>query len=189
MIRRPPRSTLFPYTTLFRSRFQRRPSPLAKRKPNSASPTSADIRHRVTGEQEFRPLPFGRPPSRTHDHPVELATADDAFLHILVVIDAPQQQMKRRVIKKPAAAAAVARPEARHADQPLDVSLLHRGDEHSRRLGEKPRRLEDGFWPGRNAERLGDNIDSGQRALHRGHLERVAGYFFELGVVNRNSSG
>jgi hypothetical protein len=48
----------------------------------------------------------------THDHPVELAPADDAFLHVLVVIDAPQQQMKRRAIKKPAAAAAVARPEA-----------------------------------------------------------------------------
>src|SRR6266487_5905982 len=31
----------------------------------------------------------------THDHPVELAVADDAFLHVLVVIDAPQQQMKR----------------------------------------------------------------------------------------------
>jgi hypothetical protein len=48
----------------------------------------------------------------THDHPVELARADDAFLHVLVVIDAPQQQMKRRAIKKPAADAAVARPEA-----------------------------------------------------------------------------
>jgi hypothetical protein len=57
----------------------------------------------------------------------ELAPADDAFLRVLVVIDAPQQQMKRRVIKKPAAAATIARPEARHADQPLDVSLLHRG--------------------------------------------------------------
>jgi Tripartite tricarboxylate transporter family receptor len=30
---------------------------------------------------------------------------------------------------------------------------------------------------------------SGQRALHCGHLERVVGHFFELGVVNRNSSG
>jgi hypothetical protein len=29
---------------------------------------------------------------------------------------------------------------------------------------------------------------SGQRALNRGHLERVAGHFFELGVGNRNSS-
>ena len=86
--------------------------------------------------------------------------------------------MKRGVIKKPAAAAAVACSEARYADQPLDLSLLHRGDEHSRRFGEKPPRLEDDLGPGRNAERLGDNIDSGQRTLHRGHLERVAGHFF-----------
>src|SRR3954466_15469209 len=61
----------------------------------------------------------------THDHPVELAPADDAFLQVLVVIDAPQQQMKRRATKEPAAAEAVACPEARQADQPLDVSLLH----------------------------------------------------------------
>ena len=26
----------------------------------------------------------------THDHPVELAPADDALLHVLVVVDAPQ---------------------------------------------------------------------------------------------------
>ena len=38
---------------------------------------------------------------RTHDHPVELAPADDAFLHVLVVINAPQEQMKRQVIKTP----------------------------------------------------------------------------------------
>jgi hypothetical protein len=30
-----------------------------------------------------------------------LASADDAFLHVLVVIDAPQQQMERRNIKNP----------------------------------------------------------------------------------------
>src|SRR5260370_33049388 len=96
--------------------------------------------------------------------------------------------MKRRVIQKPAAAAAIARPEARHADQPLDLTLLHRGDEHSRRFGEKPRRLKDDFGPGRNAERLGDKIDPGQLGLARGHLERVAGHFFELWVVNRTSS-
>jgi len=34
----------------------------------------------------------------THDHPVDVASADDAFLHVLVVIDAPQQQMERRNI-------------------------------------------------------------------------------------------
>jgi hypothetical protein len=59
----------------------------------------------------------------THDHPVELAAADDAFLHVLVVIDAPRQQMKCGVKEKPAAAAAVARPKARHGDQLLDLSL------------------------------------------------------------------
>src|SRR5206468_6216660 len=85
--------------------------------------------------------------------------------------------------------AAVARSEARHADQPLDLSLLHCGDEPSRRFGEKSRRLEDGFESGRNAERLDDDISSGQRVLHRGEPERVAGHFFQLGVVKTNSSG
>src|SRR5262250_2754622 len=56
----------------------------------------------------------------THDPPVELAPADYSFLRVLVVIDASHQQMKPQVIKKPAMAAAFARPEACHADQPLD---------------------------------------------------------------------
>jgi hypothetical protein len=66
------------------------------------------------------------------------------------------------------------------ADQSIDSSLLHRGDEHLGRLREKPRRLEDDFGPGRNAKRLGDGIDAGQRAFHRSHLERVADHFFEF---------
>ena len=37
----------------------------------------------------------------------------------------------------------------------------------------KPRRLEDDFGAGGNAERLDDEINSSQRALHRGHFERV----------------
>src|SRR5262245_33510077 len=111
------------------------------------------------------------------------------FLHVLVIIEAPQQQMKRHAVKKPAVAAAVARPEPRHADQPLDLSLLHCGDEHPRRFGKESRRLEDDFWPDRNAERLDDDIDSSQRTLHRGHLEGVAGQFFQLGMVDTNSSG
>ena len=96
--------------------------------------------------------------------------------------------MKRQGINKPAAAAAVACSEACHADQPFDVSLLHGGDKHSCRFGEKPRRLEDDFGPGRNAERLDDDTDSAQRARHCGRLERVAGHFFQFWVVNRNSS-
>ena len=50
--------------------------------------------------------------------------------------------MDSRVLKKAATAVAVARPEARYADQSLDSSLLHRGDEHLGRFREKPRRLE-----------------------------------------------
>src|SRR5260370_7071174 len=105
--------------------------------------------------------------SRTHDYPVELGPADDAFLHVLVVINAPQQQMKRHAIKKPAAVAAVARPEARHADQPLDLSLLHRGDQHARRFGENQRRLKDDLGTARNADRPGDTAPSTHRALPR----------------------
>jgi len=97
--------------------------------------------------------------------------------------------MESHVIEKPATAATVARPEARYADQSLDPCLLHRGDEHSGRLREKPRRLKDDFGPGRNAKRLGDNIDAGQGAFHRSHLERIADHFFEFGVIEGYSSG
>src|SRR5262249_54219879 len=55
----------------------------------------------------------------THDHPLELAPADDASRHVFVVKAAPKEQMNRRKKKNPAVAAAVARPEAGHADQPL----------------------------------------------------------------------
>src|ERR1039458_3812690 len=48
MIRRPPRSTLFPYTTLFRSP-SRSNGPLSNRRPSSPSESS----HRMSG-------PFGR---------------------------------------------------------------------------------------------------------------------------------
>src|SRR5437773_4855001 len=89
--------------------------------------------------------------------------------------------MKRYAVQKPAVAAAVAGPEARHADQPPDLSLLHRGDEHSRRFGEKPRRLEDDFGPAQNPGHLGAATASGQPALHLGILDPVPGHFFELG--------
>jgi hypothetical protein len=37
----------------------------------------------------------------THDHPVDLAPADDALLHILVVIDAPQSALERDFLLAP----------------------------------------------------------------------------------------
>src|SRR5262249_57424479 len=45
-----------------------------------------------------RPRPIGQDHG-TRDHPVELAIADNSFLHVLVVIDASQQQTKRHVEK------------------------------------------------------------------------------------------
>src|SRR2546430_12028839 len=42
MIRRPPRSTLFPYTTLFRSQSQRGPDGAAARGPSGGGPRKAD---------------------------------------------------------------------------------------------------------------------------------------------------
>jgi hypothetical protein len=51
----------FLYTGLPSDAFRRSPRPLPRRTPNGASPTSADIRRRVTRKQEFRPLPLGRP--------------------------------------------------------------------------------------------------------------------------------
>src|SRR2546422_3609989 len=46
MIRRPPRSTLFPYTTLFRSTRIRSPTPRAGRAARRAHPAAARIRSR-----------------------------------------------------------------------------------------------------------------------------------------------
>src|SRR4029434_1912473 len=96
--------------------------------------------------------------------------------------------MHSHAIKKPATAAAVARAEARYADQSLDSSLLHRGDEDFGRVREKPRRLEYDYRSAGYAKRLGDDIDAGQGTLHSSHLECVTGHFFELGVINRYSS-
>src|SRR6516164_5063749 len=55
--------------TQLSSRFPRCPRPLPRRKPKSASPTSADIRRCANWRTRVRPLPLGRPPSRRLDAP------------------------------------------------------------------------------------------------------------------------
>src|SRR3712207_9000882 len=76
MIRRPPRSTLFPYTTLFRS-----PSPKITSPPACATTSSApsapgvgsDGAKRRTGEQASRRHPTQTPPPpRSEEHTSEL---------------------------------------------------------------------------------------------------------------------
>src|SRR2546425_9295579 len=60
MIRRPPRSTLFPYTTLFRS------ITIAPERPLIPRPTRADRGMRVWSGLPFRPASLDRPRSEEH---------------------------------------------------------------------------------------------------------------------------
>src|SRR2546430_12422255 len=71
MIRRPPRSTLFPYTTLFRSRPIRAPSPCPDRWHRSAwAPTDA-TRSRS-------------PPPRSEEHTSELQSQSNLVCRLLL---------------------------------------------------------------------------------------------------------
>src|SRR5689334_24173793 len=66
MIRRPPRSTLFPYTTLFRSRTRKTPP---KR---SASPSGSKPRPTSTRRSSSMGSSPAVPPSRSEEHTSEL---------------------------------------------------------------------------------------------------------------------
>src|SRR3712207_7140631 len=93
MIRRPPRSTLFPYTTLFRS--PARPSPPAAWRASSGSTSTASISARSSRSTSARP----RRRSRSEEHTSELQSRqylvcrlllekkkkhDEAALHVLL---------------------------------------------------------------------------------------------------------
>src|SRR3712207_7785281 len=82
MIRRPPRSTLFPYTTLFRSV----PRPGRSRRPNHASRTAA-LAASVARPMEMptcSPTPsartvHGETPMRSEEHTSELSHANISY--------------------------------------------------------------------------------------------------------------
>src|SRR2546422_7989285 len=69
MIRRPPRSTLFPYTTLFRSRSRSRGS-----FPSTCARSSAKGKGRFGGRRcpPKRPFPFAEERARSEEHTSEL---------------------------------------------------------------------------------------------------------------------
>src|SRR2546426_8514455 len=71
MIRRPPRSTLFPYTTLFRSRHLELRQPIAQVHDRRAPELDAALGEGVTARRAFRELP------------VELAPAVRILVHEL----------------------------------------------------------------------------------------------------------
>src|SRR2546428_8473426 len=79
MIRRPPRSTLFPYTTLFRS---------LRRQPDEATPEILLRGHgRGLGEQLFPSRPArrdGKSCSRSEEHTSELQSRSDLVCRLLL---------------------------------------------------------------------------------------------------------
>src|SRR5258708_28810134 len=85
MIRRPPRSTLFPYTTLFRSSSARRPSrsreAFTRRGPSSSGPGRA-----ICYTEEPTPGPWTRTsrPSRSEEHTSELQSPDHLVCRLLL---------------------------------------------------------------------------------------------------------
>src|SRR5258708_8890646 len=81
MIRRPPRSTLFPYTTLFRSYRRRRPP-----RPGWSSTTRRGLSCRLAAP---RPPSSSRPktarlPDRSEEHTSELQSPDHLVCRLLL---------------------------------------------------------------------------------------------------------
>src|SRR5690349_22101763 len=74
MIRRPPRSTLFPYTTLFRSR-RRAPGPRTRTPPTRSSPAAAT-------STATRPARCSR--CRSEEHTSELQSRRDLVCRLLL---------------------------------------------------------------------------------------------------------
>src|SRR3712207_8488175 len=84
MIRRPPRSTLFPYTTLFRSKcgwfF-----PLGRHKrPKFARHFSAQARLPTTGRERLAPLPSPARNARSEEHTSELQSRQYLVCRLLL---------------------------------------------------------------------------------------------------------
>src|SRR2546425_7436510 len=83
MIRRPPRSTLFPYTTLFRSRDGDRDRPTLRRVPYGA----AQLQRLDPGVRD----PAGRPHQRSEEHTSELQSLAYLVCRLLL-----EKKKKRR---------------------------------------------------------------------------------------------
>src|SRR2546428_4795540 len=94
MIRRPPRSTLFPYTTLFRSLHVRRPGARAAGGAHAAGrgpPAGTDALALPGGDVPARPGPArggaghrGRREGRSEEHTSELQSRSDIVCRLLL---------------------------------------------------------------------------------------------------------
>src|SRR5436309_6177384 len=81
MIRRPPRSTLFPYTTLFRSRWRSRSDRLRRR-------AGASVRRRRASRSPRHPessaLGADHRPERSEEHTSELQSRENLVCRLLL---------------------------------------------------------------------------------------------------------
>src|SRR2546427_8593318 len=80
MIRRPPRSTLFPYTTLFRSRRRRRQA----RSVSAAGARRATVRDSGRARGVARPLRAAARRSRSEEHTSELQSQSNLVCRLLL---------------------------------------------------------------------------------------------------------
>src|SRR2546430_5506606 len=80
MIRRPPRSTLFPYTTLFRSRQREHRAPALVREGGDRDPgrIGGRVGHRVQGRGPDQPEP------RSEEHTSELQSQSNLVCRLLL---------------------------------------------------------------------------------------------------------
>src|SRR5258708_19887648 len=87
MIRRPPRSTLFPYTTLFRSQLEQPPiirqDPRQPRDDRLRWPEALD-RHETDGRSYNDPLVGDRRFRRSEEHTSELQSPDHLVCRLLL---------------------------------------------------------------------------------------------------------
>src|SRR2546430_12671362 len=90
MIRRPPRSTLFPYTTLFRSRvWARRPettsdSPVVHGHQRRRASMDEPPRHRRSGPARIRAARVHRDVPRSEEHTSELQSQSNLVCRLLL---------------------------------------------------------------------------------------------------------
>src|SRR3712207_7325804 len=87
MIRRPPRSTLFPYTTLFRSRGDRGLQPLRDRQ---EEPVAGVVPERVVDEAEA--VEVDRDDARSEEHTSELQSRQYLVCRLLLEKKKKKQQ-------------------------------------------------------------------------------------------------
>src|SRR3712207_7393045 len=83
MIRRPPRSTLFPYTTLFRSRGRLDPDPLVRTLGEQARVGHAVERY-AAGHDEVAVARPGVEPARSEEHTSELQSRQYLVCRLLL---------------------------------------------------------------------------------------------------------